>query len=351
MRLYQGTAANSPSARQALADAFLLFAAVADYAANAPAADGERVASLAIALAGFAERDEDERTALAFAARLRNVGALGNPALQKGAELPARAAAMQLADVPADGARLCERFSALPPLVADLVRWQSESWDGTGFPDQLRWHGVPKAAQLLHIAKKYVEFKDPEEAFGEILTHSGRAFGPEMTRAFVMWYHTNAGEIEAQPFPTDALDETRTHVSDVLHLLGDRMDAHNMTDGRWQRVGGYAERVADALELSTEDRNALALGALLFGIGELRERSLEAAQFDALARLGVRLRAQNAAHAASIIAPFATFTPIANIVGARGEWFDGSGLPQRLRNEKIPVASQVLALAIAYDAL
>lgn len=351
MRLYQGTAANSSSARHALADAFLLFAAVADYAAGAPAEQGERVASLAVALAEFAERDEAERMALAYAARLRNIGALGNPALQKGAEMPPRAAAMQLSDVPADGARLCERFGALPALTADLVRWQSEAWDGTGFPDQLRWHGVPKAAQLLSIAKKYVEMADPEEAFATILAHGGREFGPEMTRAFVMWYHTNAGEIENRPFPADALNETRTHVSEVLQILGERIDAHNGTQGRWERVGGYAERVAETLQLPAEDRNDLALAALFFGTGELRAHSLESVQFDPLARLGIRLRAEHAAYAAAILPAFPTFAGIARVIGARAEWYDGSGLPGHLFHEKIPVPTQVLAIAIAYDAL
>jgi len=78
---------------------------------------------------------------------------------------------------------------------------------------------------------------------------------------------------------------------------------------------------------------------------------LESTQFDPLARLGIRLRAKNSERVQTLLAPFPTFNGIAGIVGSRAEWYDGSGLPKRLRHEKIPVASQILAIAIAYDAM
>lgn len=351
MSLYEGTAAHSSSDPQALADALLLFGAVCDLAVGARLDAGARIAALAVALAAFAGRSEPERDALAFAAHLRNAGALGNPALQKNADLPARAVAMQLSDVPADGARLCERIAALPPLTADLVRWQSEAWDGTGYPDQLRWHGVPNGAQFLRLAAAYVQDGEPEEAFGTILAQSGRLFGPDQTRTFIMWYHTNAGEVGDVPLPVEALDATRTHVSDVLTLLGERIDEHNGTPGRWKRIGDRAERIAAALDLPVQDRNSLALAALFFGIGEVRESDLETTQFDPLSRMGIDVRARNAAQAAAILARFPTFAGIAPLVGARAEWYDGTGKPAGLRRDAIPAPSQVLAVTIAYDSL
>ena len=73
--------------------------------------------------------------------------------------------------------------------------------------------------------------------------------------------------------------------------------------------------------------------------------------FDALARLGVEQRAHDAAAAAGFALGFASLRDAANAVGARGEWFDGSGKPGGRGRGSIPVESGILAAAIAYDEL
>ena len=47
-------------------------------------------------------------------------------------------------------------IGALPPETADMVRWQHEAWDGTGYPDTLRWTGIPRPAQFLGMADCFV---------------------------------------------------------------------------------------------------------------------------------------------------------------------------------------------------
>jgi len=39
------------------------------------------------------------------------------------------------------------------------------------------------------------------------------------------------------------------------------------------------------------------------------------------------------------------------ILRARAEWFDGTGQPGKLRANKIPIQSRILAVCIAHDAL
>ena len=87
------------------------------------------------------------------------------------------------------------------------------------------------------------------------------------------------------------------------------------------------------------------------GAGELRDREIESAQFAALARLGIELRARNAVTAADLLAACPQLQRASEIVRARAEWYDGTGAPRRLRHEAIPVASQILGAVIAYDAL
>jgi response regulator RpfG family c-di-GMP phosphodiesterase len=335
----------------ALGEVLTFFGMVADYAAGDAPESGERVASLATGMAKVAGLPQEELDALHWAARLRNIGVLGNAGFAKGASLSERETMMSRSDVPAAGARLCERIAALPAATADIVRWQRECWDGTGYPDQLRWSGIPKSAQLLHIANTYAASEDPEEALSAITMESGRSYAPEQARTFTMWFHTFGGEIESAALPVAALDPQSTPVARVIGMLSQQVDAHNGTPGRAERIAGRAAETAKQLGLDEEAIRQARLAALLFGIGELRAPELESLQFDALARLGIETRAGHAVAAARLAAQCPYVSEIAPVLRARAEWYDGTGAPDGLRHDAIPHAARVLAAVIAYDAL
>jgi response regulator RpfG family c-di-GMP phosphodiesterase len=335
----------------ALGEVLTFFGAVADYAAGNAPEEGGRVASLATAVAHIAGLPQSEIDALYFAARLRNIGALGNAAFAKAQPLSEREAAMQRWDIPAQGARICERIDALPKATADIVRWQAECWDGTGYPDQLRWSGVPRTAQILHIAVSYARHADSEDALAAITTQSGRTFAPDQTRAFVTWFHTTGGEIETAAPPYAALNQRDISTAAIIERLSELVDAHNGTPGRAQRIARRCEEIGKQLACAAEDVKTCTLAAQLFGIGELRAPELEAASFDALGRLGIEMRAERAAAASQLIAQCPQFASAAGAVGARAEWFDGTGLPNALRGDAIPIAARILSAALAHDAL
>ncbi|HKU67641.1 MAG TPA: HD domain-containing phosphohydrolase [Candidatus Baltobacteraceae bacterium] len=335
----------------ALGEVLTFFGMVADYAAGSAPESGERVASLAAGMAKIAGLAQEETDSLYFAARLRNIGALGNAAFAKGSPLSPRETMMQRWDVPAAGSRLCERIAALPKTTADILRWQAECWDGTGYPDQLRWSGIPVAAQLLHIASTYVAREDPEDALTAITMESGRTYAPEQARTFTMWFHTFGGEIESAAPPANALDGQRTPVMSLIECLSERVDAHNGAPGRAGRIAGLAQAIAKQLGCDADACQQTRLAALLFAIGELRATELESLQFDALARLGIETRAEHAVTAARLAAQCPYLSEIAPVLRARAEWYDGTGAPDRLRHDAIPPPAHVLAASIAYDAL
>lgn len=351
MSLSEGSGVSSSPESLALGQVLAFFADVADYAAGVQSGHGERIAWLAIAMARIAGLSEEETAALFFAARLRNAGALGNEALAKGSALSERSERMARWDIPAQGARLCEKIAALPAATADIVRWQAECWDGTGYPDQLRWSGVPRPAQLLHIAEAYVSASDPEEALAAISGAAGQRFAPEQARTLIMWFHTFGGEIEPIPMPDGALAADRTTAAEVLQLLSSRVDAHNGVAGRATRVARRVEEIGVAMGFDAPTLRDATLAALLYGIGEVRAAQVEAAQFDALSRLGIETRAANAQAAESLMRQLPELAGAARIVRARAEWYDGTGGPDSLRHDAIPAGAQALALALAYDAM
>lgn len=351
MTPFQGTGASPSETAEALGNMISLFGAVGDYALGNPASYGPRIGSLAAAIAELGGATPEQRNAIYLGGALHGIGALGNGGLRKIDALPPRAAMMERWNIPAAGSRMCAHMNFLPPATADIVRWHNEAWDGTGYPDQLRWHGIPKSAQFLHIAEAFVDAGEPEDGFSKIQEGSGRLFSPEDVRTFAMWFHTFGGEVEIRPFPTEALVPQEDSIATVLALLSDAIDAHNSTRGRGERIARRAAATAALLQMPERDARLLDAAARLFGIGEMAAPELEWHQFDALAGLGRDVRSTNAIAAAELLKQLPAFDDLVPILRARGEWFDGTGLPDRLRHDGIPLAARVLAVCIAHDSL
>jgi len=305
-----------------------------------------------VSLAQVAGVDDAERDALYFAGLLHAVGALGNAAYRKGERLSERMARIEAWDVPCQGARVCQEIAALPAATADFVRWQAECWDGTGYPDQLRWHGIPGPAVLVALADTAARAADPEEALATIALQAGRAFGPDSGRIFTMWYHTFGGEAEPAEPPLAALRADDAATAALFDRIAERIDAHNGVAGRWQRIARLTEAAAETLSLPAPERESLAIAVRLYGAGDIGDRGDEGeSSFDPLARLGIDDRAAHALAAAALLDGNPALSGAAPILRARAEWFDGTGKPNGLFKDAIPMGAAILAAAIAYDAL
>ncbi|MDP9017289.1 MAG: hypothetical protein M3N19_03075, partial [Candidatus Eremiobacteraeota bacterium] len=219
MTLFQGLGASPSQSTQALGHMISLFGAVGDYALGNPAGFGARIGCAGAAIAKLGACTPQECDAIAFAGVLHGIGALGNSGIRKSDALPPRAAMMERWNIPAAGARRCEQIPGLPEETAEIVRWHAEAWDGTGYPDQLRWHGIPRTAQFLHMAELFVDSGEPEDALNKIQESSGCIFSPDEVRTFVMWWHTFGGEIELAELPVAALKPQDSSIRILLRLL------------------------------------------------------------------------------------------------------------------------------------
>ena len=351
MTLFQSLGASPSQAAEDFGHVLSLFGAIGDYALGNSVTFGPRIGSLAAALGELAGCSSQDCKTIQIAGVLHGIGAVGNRGLRKKDPLAPRAAMMEQWNIPAAGALRCEQITGLPQDTAHIIRWHAEAWDGTGYPDQLRWHGIPKAAQYLHLAQTFVEGEEPEDSLCEIQELSGRVFSPDEVRTFVAWFHTFGGEVEMREFPFDILSPAEDSIDAILRQVSEAVDLHNGTPGRAARITQRAKDTAHLLELSTEATRLLEVTAHLFGTGEMAAEELEWHRFDPLSGLGRELRATNAIVCAGILAPLPGFAPLAPILRARGEWFDGSGLPDHLRGEAIPIQARILSVCIAHDAL
>jgi response regulator RpfG family c-di-GMP phosphodiesterase len=350
MTLFQEAPGDPRTAAAQIADVLALYGAIGDAACGNPPGFARKKATVAVSLARVAQLDPPECDAIYFAGILHAVGAIGNAAYRKGANLPARLARIETWDVPALGARACAQITALPAATADIVRWQSECWDGTGYPDQLRWYGIPRSAMVLALADGFVRASDPEEALVAVGVQSGRAYHPDLATTFTRWYQVHGDDVALAQPPLASLREPSTaQASRLLETIADRVDAHNTVEGRWRRIERLTAAAATILQFDDRASRQLAQAVRTYGAGEIGDPDLES--FDPLARFGIDQRARHALNAAALVEEMAALRDAAEVLRTRAEWYDGSGKPQGLLREDIPAATRVLAAAIAYDAL
>src|SRR5437667_7919470 len=82
-----------------------------------------------------------------------------------------------------------------------LVRWHHEWWNGSGYPDGLRFEQIPLGARILRVADAYASLTDArpfrkpfseQQAREHILEWTGLQFDPRVVRALLSLEPFNA---------------------------------------------------------------------------------------------------------------------------------------------------------------
>jgi putative nucleotidyltransferase with HDIG domain len=121
--------------------------------------------------------------------------------------------------------------------------------------------------------------------------------------------------------------------------------------GHARRVAFYAGLIADRLCMSSEDREHVRLSSFLHDLGKiaLPTEILEGKErIDSDQRVAVE---QHPAIGERLVRPLGFSSAVASSIRHHHERFDGSGYPDRLQGEEIPLASRVIAVADAFDAM
>jgi hypothetical protein len=144
------------------------------------------------------------------------------------------------------------------------------------------------------------------------------------------------------------LREVRARVRSLVRKL----DAHDgYTAGHSSEVVGWACAVGERLRLSLPDLLELELGALLHDLGKVRVpyRILcKPGPLDASERGLVN---RHPVWGAELLEQVPGLEPVATIVRFHHERWDGTGYPDGLGRDRIPVASRIVAVCDAYQAM
>jgi len=134
--------------------------------------------------------------------------------------------------------------------------------------------------------------------------------------------------------------------------LANALEAKDVyTRGHSERVGSMSRRLAVALGLAPADVEIVGRAGLLHDIGKIGIPEGVLRKPGALNAYEWALMRRHPLIGAQIVAPFEFFTAGAVVIRHHHERMDGTGYPDGLSGQAIPVCARIVAVTDVYDAL
>jgi len=147
---------------------------------------------------------------------------------------------------------------------------------------------------------------------------------------------------------TDELE----HAEGVLFSLAQSIEARDpYTSGHCERLAEMSARMGGRLGLMDEDIKALRWAGVVHDIGKVAVPDAILLKPGPLTPEEIEVMRKHPVVGEKICAPLRTFGRVLPIIRHHHERHDGSGYPDRLRGDEIPLTAAILQLADVYDAL
>lgn len=264
-------------------------------------------------------------------------------------------------------------LSSVPHLenLGYVVRHHHEWWNGTGYPDGLSGEAIPLESRILRLADTVSALQTPRPHRGPLAQEDivyaverakGEEFDPQVAdaylalvesgsiapfdeRAFRQWTHRAAATL----LPDSVSPLSAEELLEILAAVVDAKDPY--TAGHSRRVALLSDAVAEQLALSEDLRASLRAAGFLHDIGKLgiplriltKPGRLTDEEFDTVRG--------HAGLGADVLASVPSLSHLAPAARYHHERWDGSGYPEGLSGEQIPLLARILAVADAYDAM
>jgi putative nucleotidyltransferase with HDIG domain len=153
-------------------------------------------------------------------------------------------------------------------------------------------------------------------------------------------------------YPWKLLGEQRGVLFTSLGVMAQAVDLKDpYTSNHSQRVSNYATRIARTLELSEADVERVRIGGLMHDIGKIGISGRIIRKPGKLTASEQALMKRHSSVSADIIEPLEIIGESAAMVRHHHENWDGTGYPDNLAGEAIPLGSRIIFVADTFDAV
>ncbi len=146
--------------------------------------------------------------------------------------------------------------------------------------------------------------------------------------------------------------EMRQMFTQTVASLAGAVDARDkFTAGHSRRVQQISVDIGRVMRVSEKELEALEWGGLLHDIGKIGVPDSVLNKPDRLTKEERTIMNAHPVIGANIIAPVTKLAPELPIIRHHHEWYNGSGYPDRLMGDEIPVLARILHVADAFEAM
>jgi len=160
------------------------------------------------------------------------------------------------------------------------------------------------------------------------------------------------GESGAAAAPEERPMALPQPVLDTVTSLAYAIDAKDhYTQGHSQKVSAYAALIAEAMGMGTMEVEEIRLAGILHDIGKVAIPETILNKSGPLNPEEWETMKSHVTFGAKILEPLTPLGRIREMVRHHHEYFDGSGYPNALVGEKIPLGARIIAVADSYDTI
>ena len=139
---------------------------------------------------------------------------------------------------------------------------------------------------------------------------------------------------------------------EMVQTLARAIDAKDAyTYDHADRARKYAKEIAVKMNLPYTIVRNIEYAALMHDIGKIGIADNILLKSDSLTEEELKIIRKHPSIGYKILAPVKFLSPVAPMVLYHQEWYDGSGYPEGLAKEEIPLGARIVAVIDAYDAM
>lgn len=268
------------------------------------------------------------------------------------------------------GAR-CERGAeiahklGLSEATAEAIRSLDEHWNGGGYPEHRKGEQIPVLARIINVSQTLEVFATeygPNEALEAVCNRSGTWFDPEIVRVVRglrdetdLWQKLQSKEAREhvmQMEPGAAIPASSERIDSICNAFAEVIDAKSpYTFHHSLGVTEAAVAIAAGLGLTPNTITLVRRASLLHDIGKLSVSNAILEKPGKLTDSEWKIVKMHPVYTQVILKQISGFENLAFIAAAHHERLDGTGYPNGLNLEQLPLTARIICVADVFQAL
>ncbi len=146
--------------------------------------------------------------------------------------------------------------------------------------------------------------------------------------------------------------QARSTIEQTLKLFVNTIEAKDKyTSGHSSRVSFYVKELALRMGLSEQDQQFIYYTSIIHDVGKIGIPDSILTKPDVLDKDEMDIMRTHSIKGGEILADFESLSGASTVVRHHHEWWDGTGYPDGLKGEDIPLFSRIISVADGFDAM